>query len=362
MIIGLSGKAASGKSTIADILVGSHCFEEISLADPMKRFCEKMFAFSHEQLWGSSSSRNAPDKRYPKGPKTFVYPNTPKGAVWFPLGGKSESFTLIDAEDFVEVSKFSWGLNKKEAGKKTDYVRGGVNGTEVKLHRFLMGSIPEGMVVDHINGDGLDNRRSNLRVCTQQDNRRNESKKAVYRAASPFKGVSWDKDRSKWAAKISYNGTTRNLGRFDEEVQAALAYDEVAKQVFGKFARCNSDLFLSPRMALQTLGCEWGRAMYENLWVDFAMRDARERLSVYASSGVVISDVRFKNERDAIQKAGGKVWRIIRDGAGLSGETSAHASENDLTDDMPYDKVLNNHGGSLKDLEILVGKAIGGKL
>ncbi len=119
--------------------------------------------------------------------------------------------------------------------------------------------------------------------------------------------------------------------------------------------------FLTARYALQQLGTEWGRDCYENVWVDYAIRKARERLAFYRSDGVVITDVRFKNERDAIWKAGGKVWRIVRPGAGLIGAAASHVSETELTDDMAYDRVINNNDGPLEDLRARVIRAIGGR-
>ncbi len=117
---------------------------------------------------------------------------------------------------------------------------------------------------------------------------------------------------------------------------------------------------ITPRKVLQTLGTEFGRACYQDLWVDYALRKAGERLRFYRSDGAVISDVRFKNERDAIWKAGGKVWRVVRPGAGLVGATASHVSENELTDEMPYDRVIDNKGGTLEDLQRLVARAISG--
>jgi len=74
MIIGITGRAGSGKDTVADILVQKHGFVKIAFADPMKRFCKEVFAFTDEQLWGPSSTRNKPDLRYPKGDGSCLIP------------------------------------------------------------------------------------------------------------------------------------------------------------------------------------------------------------------------------------------------------------------------------------------------
>lgn len=339
MIIGLVGLAGSGKDTVADMLQRFHGFRKVAFADPLKRIARDVYAFSDDQLWGPSEFRNAPDMRYPRGPKVWSYPFAPKGAVWIPLAN-DKGYTLIDAEDFDLVTSHRWHLSAKGEDKRTDYVKGP---GDVKLHAFLMKPAP-GSVVDHMNGDGLDNRRANLRVCTSAENRRNEPKRAASSASSPFKGVSWDASREKWTAKITIEGATKNLGRFDRAEQAALAYDAAAREAFGKFARLNADEFLTPRYALQNLGTEFGRDCYADTWVDMGIRIARELLDpnggkdydakagVFRSTGpppagVVFSDCRFLNEERKIKAAGGKVVRIVRPGAGLAGAAGLHPSE-----------------------------------
>lgn len=101
---------------------------------------------------------------------------------------------------------------------------------------------------------------------------------------------------------------------------------------------------LTPRRALQLLGTEFGRACYEDVWVDYAIRRARD-----IGGPVVITDVRFQNELDALHKVGGKVWYISREGAGLMGDAALHASENGLVQ-ADCDRVILNEG-SLSDLE-----------
>ncbi len=182
IIIGLSGKAGAGKSTVAGMLVTAHCFEEVSLATPMKDFCREVLGFSFEQLYGPSEFRNKVDPRY---------------------------------------------------GKST-------------------------------------------------------------------------------------------------------------------------------REALQTLGTEWGRAFHEDMWINYALRKGNLSVRNIRCSGIVISDVRFLNERDAIHKAGGKVWRIVHPGAGLSGAAAAHASETELTD-KDCDRVIDNEDGPMERLSEMVAKAVSGR-
>jgi hypothetical protein len=199
MIIGLCGKAGSGKDTTADILVKNHGFVKVAFADILKRFCMEVFTFSEEQLWGSSEKRNAPDKRYQR----------------YPPHEKAQR--ELDAE------------------------------------------------LLHLPAPGPD--------------------------------------------------------------------------------------YLTPRFALQQLGTEWGRTCYPNIWAEYTLRVARTLLfgrlddcpgagPVYdakrgldwqsmppRAKGVVISDVRFKNEVEAIRAAGGMVWRVERPGSGLAGAAGAHVSE-----------------------------------
>lgn len=206
MIIGFSGLAGSGKTTAASFLVKNHGFVSMGLADEMKRMVQKVFAFSDDQVWGSSEHRNAPDLRYPR-------------------------------EQF---------------------------------------------------GSGI-------------------------------------------------------------------------------------ALYLTPRYALQKLGTEWGRDCYNDIWVDFTLRKAKQLLTeptlrynansgVYqvlypaefdrGAKGVAISDVRFKNEMAAIKKAGGFLVRLKR-GKGLSGEAGAHPSETEQLEvpDNYFDAVIDNRAFSLEELE-----------
>lgn len=105
------------------------------------------------------------------------------------------------------------------------------------LHRVIMNA-PAGMEVDHIDGDGLNCRRYNLRICTRSQNRMNQRVRITPKL-SIYKGVTFDKSRDKWCARIKYFGVTRNLGRFEHETDAAIAYNVAASKTFGEFARLN---------------------------------------------------------------------------------------------------------------------------
>lgn len=104
------------------------------------------------------------------------------------------------------------------------------------MHRVLVPGAPE---VDHINGNGLDNRRANLRRASRQQNAANGVKKGT---TSSMKGVCWDQARKKWKAQIKINYRTHFLGRFNSEMSAGVAYDAAAVAAFGEFARINTYL------------------------------------------------------------------------------------------------------------------------
>ena len=108
------------------------------------------------------------------------------------------------------------------------------------LHNFIMGS----KGIDHINLDGLDNQRSNLRPATKSQNAMNQGKRNTP-TSSRFKGVYYNKGKNKWAAEIKKDGVKRFLGYFDFEEDAALAYDQAATEWFGEFARTNKAVDVS---------------------------------------------------------------------------------------------------------------------
>lgn len=180
-IIALSGRAGSGKNTVARLLGG----QEISFAEPLKRFCQEVFAFTDEQMWGPSERRNAPDERYQQGIGPLAQP-----------------------------------------------------------------------------------------------------------------------------------------------------------------------LYLTPRYALQTLGTDWGRSCYENVWAELGVRRALQSPAPL----VVITDCRFVNEALAVTAAGGEVWRIIRPGAGLGGSAGLHPSEAEQESPEFLELVTQTiyNGGTLADLKAQV--------
>jgi hypothetical protein len=158
-----------------------------------------------------------------------------------------ERFTLlIDNEDAHLLRNKSWRVVYSKSNH-TPYVRryvGVVNGkkTSIYLHREIM-CATGGKIVDHINNNGLDNRRCNLRICGTRDNNRNSKKRIGINQGitSVFKGVSNHKGciSKPWEARIRVDGVQLYLGIFSSEEDAAKAYDEAAKKYFGEFALTN---------------------------------------------------------------------------------------------------------------------------
>jgi hypothetical protein len=139
---------------------------------------------------------------------------------------------IVDAADYERVSPFNWSVSV--SGKRT-YAYRALNGRKIALHRFLLDP-PKGMVVDHIDRDGLNNRRSNLRVCTQHQNMLNSGPRGK---SSRFKGVCWDRFRRRWVVHVCFNGKNLFLGAFTDEAEAARAYDRKACELFGEYAYLN---------------------------------------------------------------------------------------------------------------------------
>lgn len=136
---------------------------------------------------------------------------------------------LVDAEDAPDVlAAGKWHvLNDRYA------MRHFPGGRATAMHTFLTGW----PLVDHINGDGLDNRRANLRQATHAENMRNRRRAISNR--SGYKGVYWVRDRRKWKAQIKAGGRKYELGRFSDASDAARAYNEAAVRLHGEFAALN---------------------------------------------------------------------------------------------------------------------------
>tara|TARA_B100000959_G_C14601653_1_gene468356 strand:+ start:146 stop:628 length:483 start_codon:yes stop_codon:yes gene_type:complete len=145
---------------------------------------------------------------------------------------------LVDDEDFERVSKLKWHATEISSidYAKHSYHENGKNLT-LYLHRFVMKITDRRCVVDHIDRDGLDCRKKNLRVCTQAQNTMNGV--GSKNSTSKYKGVSLVKRNKKWRSQIMKNGKNMSLGDFKSEIEAARVYNEKAKELFGEFALLN---------------------------------------------------------------------------------------------------------------------------
>jgi len=146
---------------------------------------------------------------------------------------------LVDVEDYDELSQFRW---RAQVYPRTVYtsrqfwLRDGSRRSEY-MHRRIMGLKPgDPRQVDHINGDGRDNRRSNLRVASRAENMRNRHSAW---GSSGYVGVSWHRRARQWQAVINVQGRNRHLGYFRDPAEAARARDLAALQLHGEFARLN---------------------------------------------------------------------------------------------------------------------------
>jgi hypothetical protein len=148
--------------------------------------------------------------------------------------------TLIDDEDYDLVSSFRWNPRKDlntyyaECHIPSDTTRDGR--TSLLLHRLIMGE-PEGLQVDHEDGNGLNNQRSNLRIASPTQNQGNARRRKDN--TSGYKGVSWYRRTNKWKAHIRVDKKLRHLGYFIDLTDAARAYDAAALEHFGEFAHLN---------------------------------------------------------------------------------------------------------------------------
>jgi hypothetical protein len=142
-------------------------------------------------------------------------------------------FAIVDADDYQFLSKYTWFA---EGTSKHCYAVRKKNGRSIKMHRQIMNA-PDHLVVDHIDHNGLNNRKENLRICTFAENCRNIRSTAS--KTSKYKGVHWNKRMKKWAAQITFENKTYHLGYFTNETAAARAYDEKAAELHGQFASLN---------------------------------------------------------------------------------------------------------------------------
>lgn len=143
-------------------------------------------------------------------------------------------FALVDDEDYEHIYRHKWRRDRDGYAVRTAPVDYGPK--TILMHRLILDA-PRSSSVDHVSGDRLDNRRSNLRLAT---NAQNSMNRLPYEGkTSRYKGVSWHRRVKKWMAGITVNGKGIYLGYFSEEEEAAKAYNNAATRYFGEFARIN---------------------------------------------------------------------------------------------------------------------------
>lgn len=149
-------------------------------------------------------------------------------------------YAIVDPDDFERLNKHKWHAKKfKNSYYAARSVRiAAKRRVPVQMHREIIDP-PDHLYVDHINRNGLDNRKANLRLATCAQNVINRAIIKRRNSPSKYKGVTWHKHRKKWQAQICYDGKHKTVGYFDDEFEAAKTYDQAAKKHHGEFAVLN---------------------------------------------------------------------------------------------------------------------------
>lgn len=146
-------------------------------------------------------------------------------------------FAIVDYRNYDKLMKYKWFVLKR---KNTNYAARHINNEKGQLTIMMHNKIsqpPKGMETDHRNHNGLDNREYNLRHCSKAQNQYNQKPRGGY---SKYKGVTWSKrTKNHWQAQINKGEKHFSIGYFATELEAAIAYDKKAKELFGDFANFN---------------------------------------------------------------------------------------------------------------------------
>jgi len=151
-----------------------------------------------------------------------------------------EKIVLIDEEDYDLIKDYKWSVRKHRntfysvANIKKDNKRH----TTIQMHRLIIGLYDE-RIIDHKNRNGLDNRKENLRVCTNFENAKNARKRKDGKT-SKYKGVSFRTSHDKFLSRIQVNKKRIHLGYFKNEIEAAKAYNAAALKYHGEYAYLNA--------------------------------------------------------------------------------------------------------------------------
>ena len=150
-------------------------------------------------------------------------------------------YAIVDNDDFDRFGHYKWYVKKGGYtfyAQRVEYNNGKTR--TMTMHREIMAA-PARLIVDHINRNGLDNRRANLRFATVAENGWN-SRRGINVGSSKYKGVAWEKRVKKWRVVLCYKGGRKYLGYFKDEKMAAKMYDKAAKKYHGEFAVLNNPI------------------------------------------------------------------------------------------------------------------------
>ena len=155
--------------------------------------------------------------------------------------GEVSGIAVVDVENYDHLSKYFWHKTYYGYAARNSSVSLGECESESKkylifMHRVIIGATKD-QEVDHIDRDRLNNRMSNLRIVTSSQNKMNQNIRKDN--TSGFKGVTWDKDRDKWMVSINKDRRRMFIGRYRDLHEAAMAYNEAAVKLFGKYANLN---------------------------------------------------------------------------------------------------------------------------
>ena len=173
---------------------------------------------------------------------TLLYRRARYGYAFRRIPLTQGKYAIVDPEDFGRLNKHKWHVAK---GNNTFYAVRCVGPSKgrirIRMHREVIHP-PDHLVVDHINHNGLDNRKANGRPATRAQNNRNKLIVRKMNSTSKYKGVSRWKGKNKWRVRIKLDGEQKHIGYFKDEIQAAKAYDKAAKMYHGEFASLNFPL------------------------------------------------------------------------------------------------------------------------
>jgi hypothetical protein len=217
----------------------------------------------------------------------------------------------IDLEDYDRVAAHHWCLTSNRQ------IIGSVGGHSKILSRFLL-DYSGGLDVDHIDNNPANNTKPNLRLATREENLRNRNKFASYGGCptlSRLKGVTYDWVSAKWKAQLGYKGAVVYLGLYPTELEAAIAYNNAAKQYFGEFARLNA----LPDMQ------EWGNLDNPMTLVNLIRllqcaneKHAVQAMRMFIHTNPILPTIPLPDPTDLYQIAMGSI--ILRNLAVLSGQ------------------------------------------